>query len=155
MTRTSNTGRLIEDIIEGTENFVWSRTHEPQKLVADLKDPANQVYLIFPGDRPEERERLKAYEATDKNIIFLIIDGTWKEVRKILRKSPYLQKLPILDLNPQSKTAYHLRRNKDDNHLCTAEVAIDLLKLVGDQDQASQLGHYYHTFLHLYEEGRR
>lgn len=154
MTRTSNTGRLIEDAIGETVTLVWDRTAADELLLAILRDEAYDAYLIFPGDREAEKKRLQPYVKSDKRPLFIIIDATWKEARKILRKSPYLWDLPILDLQVAKKTSYFIRRHSDDHHLCTAEVAGVLLDLIGDAEACNYLNTYYHRFLSLYKEGR-
>lgn len=152
--RTNNTGRLIEYAVGNTKVFRWHRTEEPKALIKLIQSEAYHIYIIFSDDRASEKVRVKPYQITDKPTVFLIIDGTWKEARKILRKSPYLDKLPILTLAPTKSTSYNLRRNSEQHHLCTVEVAISLFELVGEQSQALQLEEYYQKFLLKYHEGK-
>lgn len=152
LTRTNNTARLIENAINTTKTFLWSRTQAPEKLLALMKD--YQVYLVFSDDREEEKQRVVKYQATEKKTAFLILDGTWKEVRKMLRKSDYLKDLPIISLSSGSKTKYDLRRNDDINHLCTVEVAIELLKMVGDDKEAGILNDYFEFYMKRYHDGK-
>lgn len=155
MTRTTNTGRLIEDAILETLTLVWDRTKPDPLLLNLLKSQDYQAYLVFPGDRQEEEKKLVVYEKNNKIPLFIMIDATWKEARKILRKSDYLKDLPILDLKLSNKSIYFLRRHSDDHHLCTAEVGIALLGLIEDEKAKAYLEAYYHRFLTLYEEGRK
>ena len=150
--RTNNTGRLIEYAISSTKTFAWSRTEPPTEMIDLMED--YDVYLVFADDREEEKNRVKRYEPSDKKTVFLILDGTWKEARKMLRKSPYLADLPIIALNPKGTTAYDLRRNKDEGHLCTAEVAIALLDHVGAKEQADTLNRYFDYFMTRYHDGK-
>lgn len=152
LTRTNNTARLIENAMNTTKTFLWSRTEEPKELLELMK--THQVYLIFSDEKEEEKKRVQVYEPSDKKTAFLILDGTWKEVRKILRKSEYLKDLPIITLNPVVKTTYDLRRNNDEGHLCTVEVAIELLKLVGDTREADHLNDYYKHYMTRYHDGK-
>lgn len=152
LTRTNNTGRLIERAIDTTKVFVWSRTEEPKELI-DLME-IYDVYLVFSDDREKEKARVVEYKPTDKKTAFLILDGTWKEARKILRKSPYLQKLPIVTLHSEKSTSYDLRRNKDDGHLCTVEVAIELLNMVGEKNESELLDNYFKYYMKRYHDGK-
>lgn len=152
LTRTSNTGRLIERAMDSTKVFVWSRTEAPKELM-DLMTCYN-VYLVFSDDREDEKARVVNYTGNDKKTAFLIIDGTWKEARKILRKSPYLKELPIVSLRTKKVSSYDLRRNKDDNHLCTVEVAIELLKLIGEKDESLLLDDYFKHYMKRYHDGK-
>jgi DTW domain-containing protein len=65
-------------------------------LLALLADPQWQPYVVFPGEFVEP-ERV-VHEVTvsltaDKKPLFILLDATWPEARKMFRKSPYLNKL--------------------------------------------------------------
>ena len=150
--RTNNTGRLIENAIQTTRVFCWKRHEPPQELLELLKEYV--VYLIFSADKEEDKKRVTDYKPSNKKIAFLILDGTWKEARKMIRKSDYLRTLPILSLNPSRKTAYDLRRNNDVHHICTVEVGIELLKLIGETKQAESLKDYFNYYLEKYHAGK-
>ncbi len=152
--RTNNTGRLIEYSINTTKVFSWHRTSKMEELKSLLDSNNYDVYIIMAADREEEKLRVKTYSKSNKKTVFLILDGTWKEVRKILRKSPYLDMLPIISLDVNERSLYNLRRNSDDNHLCTVEVAIILLGLVKEADNKLKLEKYFNVFLEKYNKGR-
>lgn len=153
--RTTNTGRLIENAIKTTKTFKWMRTEPPEELIKLIASDEYEIYLIFSDERENEKVRSVSYKATTKKMAFLILDGTWKEVRKILRKSPYLDSLPILSLNQVPASSYDLRRNKDEDHICTAEVAVELLKIIGNQEASQALNKYYETFLNNYHASQK
>ncbi|MBN2797156.1 MAG: DTW domain-containing protein [Clostridia bacterium] len=148
--RTTNTGRLIEKALASTRVFSWNRTEPPQDLIALLQDQKYKILLVFSDERPSEKARSVSFEKTERIPVFLILDGTWKEARKMLRKSPYLDALPILSLDTHFQTTYDLRRNDDENHICTAEVAVSLLDLVGEKEESRVLNQYYKCFLESY-----
>ncbi len=150
--RTNNTGRLIENAFKSTRTFCWSRTEPPLEMIDLMKE--YDVYLVFSDDREEEKQKVKDYKVSNKKTAFLLLDGTWKEARKMLRKSPYLDSLPIVALNPKDVSSYDLRRNHDEGHLCTVEVAIALLDLVDAKSQASALTEYFKYFMTRYHDGQ-
>lgn len=152
--RTNNTGRLIERAVEHTRVFRWHRTEWPEELIRLIQSNRFNVYIIFSDDREEEKKRVKSFTPSDKKTVFLIIDGTWKEARKMIRKSPYLNGLPILPLSVETNTKYTLRRNSDAHHLCTVEVGIELLKIAGENNNALKLESYYEVFLLKYHQGK-
>lgn len=152
--RTNNTGRLIENAISSSKVFVWNRTIEPIELIELIDSDDYNVFLVMAADRESEIIRARDYSSTNKKTAFLILDGTWKEVRKIIKKSYYLDKLPIISLETNRKTIYNLRRNSDDNHLCTVEVGVALLNLIGENKNANLLNEYFAIFLKKYNEGR-
>lgn len=159
--RPTNTGRLIKNAFpNNTEVFYWHRTTVSHKLKKTLKNNDYHKILVFPPDKEEYGHRAVSRDmvkkaSKDKSIMFIILDGTWKEARKILRKSPYLEDIQMLDLDIDFKTEYYLRRNKDLGHICTAEVAIELLKLVGESENANELHKYFQSFLSRYDQGKR
>lgn len=85
----------------------------------------------------------------------MVPDGTWKEVRKIVRKSPWLDNLPLLAFDPQKPSRYDLRRNPDADHLCTAETIIELLKLADEPAVAASLDNAFDLFLSGYKASKR
>jgi DTW domain-containing protein YfiP len=152
--RTNNTGRLIENAIHTTKVFSWERTSYPEELIKLIESNIYDVYLVFSTERYEEEKRQVSYKKSNRKSVFLIIDGTWKEARKIIRKSPYLNKLPIVSFENLEKTDYTLRRNKDEDHLCTAEIACECFKLVDEKDNAEALKKYFDYFINAYNYGR-
>lgn len=147
--RPSNTSRLIAQLLpEVTHTFIWQRTAPPEKLIGMLNDPRYQPWLLFPADRPELEPRANTYQATEGKIPLIVVpDGTWKEVRKIVRKSPWLNELPLLAFDPDRRTRYTLRRNPDDDHLCTAETVAEVLRLADADGAASALDQLLDRFL--------
>lgn len=85
-----------------------------------------------------------------KRPLFVLLDATWPEARKMFRKSPYLDQLPVLSLQPEQLSRYRLRRSKRGDHLCTSEVASLCLELAGDQLAAQTLDAYLDVFTNHY-----
>jgi DTW domain-containing protein YfiP len=65
-------------------------------------------------------------------------------------KSPYLNHLPVLSLQPEQLSRYRLRRSTRDDHLCTSEVASLCLALAGEARAADTLETYLDVFTHHY-----
>jgi DTW domain-containing protein YfiP len=87
--------------------------------------------------------------------VFIILDGTWRQCRRIFRKSPYLETLPVLPLATQRLTRYRLRKPAFAAHLCTAEVAAELLTQSGDVMAGEVLDDYFDVFNDSYAASRR
>ena len=64
----------------------------------------------------------------------------------MFRKSPYLERFPVLSLAPEQISRYRLRRSRRDDHFCTAEVAALCLELAGDTEASQQLDAYLDVF---------
>jgi len=145
--KPSNTGWLIADVISDTSAFPWSRTEVEPELLALLADPQWQPYIVFPGEFvAPERVVNEVRQEAGKRPLFILLDGTWSEARKMFRKSPYLEHLPVLSLEPEQLSRYKLRRSKRDDHFCTAEVAALCLELAQDQPASEVLDAYLDVF---------
>jgi DTW domain-containing protein YfiP len=149
--KPSNTGWLIADVVTDTAAFGWSRTEVDPALLALLADPQWQAYVVFPGEFvPAERVVTEVLPVAGKRPLFILLDATWPEARKMFRKSPYLNHLPVLSLQPEQLSRYRLRRSKRDDHLCTSEVAALCLELAGEQHASEVLDAYLEVFTNHY-----
>jgi hypothetical protein len=145
--KPSNTGWLIADLLADTFAFSWSRTAVDERLPALLADPQWQPYLVFPGEYvAPERVVSEVAPPSGKRPLFVVLDATWSEASKMFRKSPYLDGLPVLSLQPEQLSRYRLRRSQRGDHLCTAEVAALCLELAGEERAAAALDAYLDVF---------
>ena len=156
--KPTNTGWLIADLVPDTFAFGWARTEIDPALPALLSDPQWQPYVVFPGEyAAQERVVQKiapADEQPGKRPLFILLDATWTEARKMFRKSPYLDHLPVLSLKPEQISQYKLRRSHRDDHFCTSEVAALCLNLAGEQLAEQTLTAYLDVFTHHYLQAR-
>ncbi len=135
--KPSNTGWLIADVVAETHAFGWARTEADPALLALLADPQWQPYVVFPGEFVDPPQRVvqalsPAPGPGGKRPLFVLLDATWPEARKMFRKSPYLDRFPVLSLHPEQVSRYRLRRSRREDHFCTSEVASLCLELTGD-----------------------
>ncbi|PBP43302.1 DTW domain-containing protein [Pseudomonas syringae] len=145
--KPTNTGWLIADVIQDTHAFLWSRIEVDEQLLALLDDPQWQPYIVFPGEFvAEERVVNRVSRLDGKRSLFILLDATWTEARKMFRKSPYLERFPVLSLEPEQISRYRLRRSRRDDHFCTAEVAALCLELAGDASASGVLDAYLDVF---------
>jgi len=90
-----------------------------------------------------------------KRPLFVLLDATWPEARKMFRKSPYLDRLPVLSLQSDQLSNYKLRRSQRDAHFCTSEVAAMCLSLGGEALAAQALDAYLDVFTHHYLQAKQ
>ncbi len=180
--KPSNTGWLIADVLPDTFAFGWARTEVDPALLALLADPQWQPYLVFPGefvdparvvtqlmarnDAPQfpagpPQGDLAPSGGSDPRSggawgrpLFVLLDATWPEARKMFRKSPYLNHLPVLSLQSEQISRYQLRRSRRDDHFCTSEVAALCLELAGEARAAQTLQAYLYVFTHHYLQAK-
>ena len=126
--KPTNTGWLVADVVADTFAFGWARTETDPALLALLRDPQWQPYVVFPGEYAAPGRVVHAVQpardgARAKRPLFILLDATWNEARKMFRKSPHLDRLPVLSLHPEQLSRYQLRRSWHEHHFCTSEVA--------------------------------
>jgi DTW domain-containing protein YfiP len=152
--KPSNTGRIIADVMPNNHAFVWERTHFDSQLLALLNDPSYQAIVVFPQQYAEPSRWINKLAditpaCSNKTPLFVFLDGTWREAKKMF-KSPYLAHLPVLGIQPTAASTYQLREAAHLHQLCTAEVAIEVLKLANDNSAALALFEYFNLFRHAY-----
>ena len=154
--KPSNTGWLIADVVPDTFAFGWARTEVDPALLALLADPQWQPYVVFPGEFVEPERVVHAVQPllAGQRPLFILLDATWPEARKMFRKSPYLNRLPVLSLAPEQVSRYQLRRSKRDDHFCTSEVASLCLELAGEVQAADTLQAYLDVYTHHYLQAK-
>ena len=145
-----------------------------------LADPQWQPYLVFPGEFVAAGRVVTAVQASAnanassnsngnasapdsasvssssaRRPLFVLLDATWPEARKMFRKSPYLDHLPVLSLQSEQLSRYRLRRSQRDSHFCTSEVAALCLELAGEPHAAQTLEAYLDVFTDHYLKAKQ
>lgn len=161
--KPSNTGWLIADMLPDTFAYRWARTETDPALLALLRDPQWEAFVVFPGEYAAPDRVVTTVPPADlpagagapaRRPLFILLDGTWAEARKMFSRSPYLAALPVLSLQPDGRSEYKLRRSRRDDHFCTSEVAALCLALAGDDVAAQTLAAYLDVFTHHYLQAR-
>ena len=154
--KPTNTGWLVADVVPDTFAFSWSRTEPDPELLALLDDPQWQPYVVFPGQyvAPGRVVHDVAGHAEEKRPLFVLLDATWTEARKMFRRSPYLDRFPVLSLEAGQVSQYKLRRSGRDGHLCTSEVAALCMGLAGEPVAGQALEAYLAVFTHHYVQAK-
>ncbi|PUE18930.1 DTW domain-containing protein [Limnohabitans sp. MMS-10A-160] len=154
--KPSNTGWLIADVVQHAFAFAWARTEVDPALLALLADPQWQAFVVFPGEfvAPERVVHELPVLSEGRRPLFVLLNATWPEARKMFRKSPYLNHLPVLSLNPEQVSRYQLRRSRREDHLCTSEVASLCLELAGESHAAQTLQAYLDVYTHHYLQAK-
>ncbi len=159
--KPSNTGWLVADVVTDTFAFEWARLEVDPALLALLSDAQWLPYVVFPQEYAAPMRVVRSVDLPAnpqhqpaKRPLFILLDGTWSEARKMFRKSPYLNQFPVLSLQPDQTSQYKLRRSSRDDHFCTSEVAALCFKLAGEPLVAQTLQAYLAVFTHHYLEAK-
>lgn len=136
--RPTNTGQLIQQCLPETLRFTWQRKQPEPQLLALIEQ--KKVALLYRSETAQQTAFQQCFE------YFILIDATWQEARKIYNHSPYLHRLPHLELKPGAASRYHLRRNQPQGGLCTVECGLALMT-EGGHPLRAQLQQRYDDFL--------
>ncbi|MDZ7858867.1 tRNA-uridine aminocarboxypropyltransferase [Sphaerotilus sp.] len=166
--KPSNTGWLVADVVPDTAAFGWSRVAVDPALLALLDDPQWQPVVVFPAEFAAPERVVTTLAPTSGPVpasveeavstprpLFILLDGTWSEACKIFRKSPWLNRFPVLSLHPDQCSRYRLRRSTHTHHFCTAEVAALCLAMAGEAHAAQVLGAWLDVFSSRYLRARQ
>lgn len=153
--KPSNSGRLIADLIPDTFAYIWSRTEPNEDMLALLEDPQWQPIVIFPAEYSQAKRVIsRDHQLKDKKPLFILLDGSWAQAKKMFRKSPYLDHLPVLSFTPENISRYLVRKAVKENQLATAEVAALALEYIGEQNNSTQLALLFDVFKENYLLGK-
>jgi len=150
--RDTNTGQLLEQCQLNIERVIWDRKQPPAELLSLLADPSRYPVLLFPCEESITLEDvvLQSQQQT-KTPLFIILDATWQEARKMINKSRWLEGIPTMGLSASADSQYQLRRNQQQGNLCTFVVAAHLLGQLGEQNNQQQMQRFFAHYLALFQ----
>lgn len=150
--RLTNTGKLIINSLPNTAHqYLWQRKEPPIKLIEKINQSETEAWLLFPSINSITDTQYLQSRHSNKKQLFILLDATWQEARKIVNKSTWLQSIPTLSLNINQTSHYSLRRNQNKGSLCTCEAGIEVLKMANEPYNAKQLNHYFEQFQRVFQ----
>ncbi len=137
--KRNSSGRLLK-MISNVQHDTWHRLKNEQ-----LSQKYQDYCLIYP-DHENTQNITTDNEINNQDYKgFLWIDSTWQQSQKMLRQSPWLNKLPKKTIvGPVSN--YKLRRNQKDGGLSTLESMAYWLKSENKHEQAQELLQFFQTY---------
>lgn len=164
--KPSNTGKLIADLIPDTFAFLWSRTTKNDELQAVLDDEKWQPFVVFPQEYAGENRQVYSNELVceqGKRPLFIMLDGSWREAKKMFRKSPYIDKFPLVSFDPKTlldnmsspvgdDSRYTVRKTELEHQFSTAEVAARVLEMYGEKANGHLLDLWFDVFNYQYQK---
>jgi DTW domain-containing protein YfiP len=108
------TGRMAHHCLSNSLVIEGVDFTEHGRVNAILGDPNGYPMLLYPGSRSINLSNLAAEERAalipaDKKIVVFLLDGTWKTVRKMIRASHNLRRLPFISFEPPTPSNYRIR----------------------------------------------
>ena len=129
--KSSNTARWAALLLPGCELLGWGGRPDAGQL-GQLGRPGD--WLLFPG----EAHTLQSELATTPPERVVVLDGTWRQVRRMLRALPGLQELPRLSVPPRPGRV-GLRRAPSPGHLSTLEAMSSAVAVLESEAMAVAL----------------
>jgi DTW domain-containing protein YfiP len=120
------TARLLELGLSGLERHVGVAFDDESPAIRALRAAGAPPILLYPG----KGARDLALEPPATPVTLVVIDGTWWQARKILRKSPALASLPRYALTPRTPSRYRIRREPAPECVSTIEAVVEALGLL-------------------------
>ena len=141
--KPTNTGRLLGDVFPtGTFVFEWARVDPPEELLSVLKDPGRLNALVFPAENAlDPSSALRLAQQDNRRLTLFLLDGTWKQARKMFNRTPWLTGLPSICV-PSTTSQYALRKAAHEGCLSTAEAAIGVLEDLDTAAADALRGHF-------------
>ncbi len=125
--RSTNTGLFWHQCAPQSSVALWQRKQIPLNLAQWLERPDLQPVVVYPCEGAlKEEQWFSSPAAPALTPLYILLDGTWQEAKKMHNRSPWLAHLPRLSLSDLPPSTFSLRRNQQEGHLCTFEVGIAL-----------------------------
>ena len=92
-------------------------------LARVLGDPERPPALLFPGDDAIDITR----DPPIGPITLVVVDGTWRQVKKVVRSNPPLAALPRYAFVPRAPSEYRIRHEPKVTYVSTIEALVHVL----------------------------
>ena len=136
------TGRMAH---LGLGNSLWFEGvdfSEHSQVNREIADPNNGPMLLFPSRHAVNLSNITVTErqqltASPRAPVVFVLDGTWKSVRKMMRLSDNLRRLPAICFKPLTPSAYGFRREPRPECYSTIEAIHHVIELFNYGDAAA------------------
>jgi DTW domain-containing protein YfiP len=132
------TARLAHLCLPGSELRVGVNFDDDAQVRAVLSG-GGPTYLLFPGPNAVDLATASVKSA-DEPITLVVVDGTWWQARKLLKRNATLAALPQIRFTPRRPSNYRIRREPADHCVATVEALAQVLgALEGDPERFAAL----------------
>jgi len=154
--RATNTGAIAIDDSNGiVERILWQRVNPDKNLTRLIEN--NEAVLLYSSAESSHNVSTETETETETAPVLapanieeyehiIIIDSTWQEARKIYKQSPYLKNAAQFTLKTINDSSYKLRANQPKGGLCTIECIIEVLRVKGHHQLASEFSIKFDRF---------
>ncbi len=138
------TARMTHLAIENSTLIVGKDFNDNPQVNALLRNPELYCVVLFPGPQSLNLSLLPQHERTtwfptEKQLVILVIDGTWASAKRMLRQSPNLLELPQICFTPQRPSEYKIRQQPKEHCVSSIEAVHQLLEILEPATRADHL----------------
>ncbi len=149
--RPTNSAKILQWCLPNYQHFTWSRVAPPTQLLDIIAHHPNPI-LLFPTEHSVPLSNATNYPKDEP--LFIILDATWQEAKKMWRQSSWLQTLYTAILTDVPPSQFNLRRNQRQQSLCTCEVGIALLGYRQELEAQADLKSRMLSYFAMYQADR-
>lgn len=131
-----NTARIASLCLPSSELHVGVTFGGTRVLGELLADDARPPVLLYPGPGAIDIEA----SPPSGPVTLVVIDGTWAQARKLVRKNPELAALPRYAFRPPAPSDYRIRKEPSEECVSTLEAIVHVLGVLeGDPGPVTSL----------------
>lgn len=125
----TGTGRLTNLTLIDSEIIIADTFDNNIKTQELISDSSYYSMVLYPGDDVHYTETYNFdLEMKNKKLLIFIIDATWTFARKMMSRSPSLQKLPKLSFSGEYRSNFDIKKQPANYCLSTIESSYYLIK---------------------------
>jgi DTW domain-containing protein YfiP len=135
------TGRMAHLCLANSSLFEGVDFSDDKRVNREINDPAHCPVLLYLSPSSINLTRLLWSERptlfpSNRKLVVFVLDGTWKSVRKMIRLSKNLARLPKICFDAPTPSAYRIRREPRPQCYSTIEAIHQVIELL-----TPRLGH--------------
>ena len=125
----AGTGRLTHLCMAGSELYMGIGFDDHEPVQSLINDPRYFPVLLYPGKtaRNLSKGEVVASDLRDRRLLVILLDGTWRAARKMLRVSPSLQRLQRVMFNAGVPSRFVIKQQPQVGCLSTLEATHELM----------------------------
>jgi DTW domain-containing protein YfiP len=130
------TARMASLALAGAELHVGVEWDGSPELRSALSDPTRPAVLLWPGQGAID----VGTNPPEGPVTLIVVDGTWWQANKLVRKNPELARLPRYAFTPPSPSEYRIRKEPHASYVSTIEALAHVLGVLeGDPARFREL----------------
>lgn len=126
--KPTNTGQLATRCIPRSTSEIIGLPERP--AVMPRIEPDEQPLLLYPA---ADAVAIDAYANSERPVVLIVPDGTWRQAHKMRRRVPGLAEVPCVILPEAGATQYRLRSEHHAGGLATFEAIARALRVLENE----------------------